>query len=80
MRATISLLITGLVFGSLAFNYQTIANRLSNLFLSSSDSEQFISVKSKSKSRTNQPEEPIPHRGSGRRSLMQYVGQTYPAV
>lgn len=73
MRATISLLITSLVFGSLAFNRHAIANRLSNLFLSFSFEEQFISV-------TNQPEEPIPHRGSGRRQLMQYVGQTYPAV
>ena len=80
MRATISLLITCLVFGSLAFNYQVIANRLSNLLLSYDDSEQFISVKPKPKPRTNQPELPIPHRGSGRRELMQYVGQTYPAV
>lgn len=80
MRATISLLITTLVFGSLAFNCQAMTNRLSNLLLSSSNSEQFISVKPKPKTRPNQPEQPIPHRGSGRRELMQYVGQTYPAV
>ncbi|MBW4446520.1 MAG: hypothetical protein KME38_06460 [Spirirestis rafaelensis WJT71-NPBG6] len=80
MRATISLLITSLVFGSLAFNCQAMANRLSNMLLSFSDSEELISVKAKSKPRTNQPELPIPHRGSGRRELMQYVSQTYPAV
>ncbi len=80
MRATISLLIIGLVFGSLAFNYQAMANRLSNLFVSFSEEEQFISVEPKPKTRTNKPQEPKPHRGSGRRELMQYVGQTYPAV
>ncbi|MGI8501374.1 MAG: heterocyst-inhibiting protein PatX [Hassallia sp.] len=80
MRATISLLITCLVFGSLAFNYQVITNGLSNLLLSFSDSEEFISVEPKPKTRTNQPQQPKPHRGSGRRELMQYVGQTYPAV
>ena len=73
MRATISLLITGLVFGSLAFNYQAIANSLSNLLLSFSDLEQLISVKPQPKTKPNQPEQPVPHRGSGRRQLMQYV-------
>jgi hypothetical protein len=80
MRATISLLIASLVFGSLAFNRHAIVNSLSDLLLSYDDSEQFISAKPKPKSRPNQPEEPIPHRGSGRRELIQYVGQTYPAV
>jgi hypothetical protein len=80
MRATISLLITSLVFGSLAFNCQAMANSLSNLLLSYDDSEEIISLKAKPKARPNQPEMPIPHRGSGRRELMQYVGQTYPAV
>ncbi|MCV3212441.1 hypothetical protein OGM63_02655 [Plectonema radiosum NIES-515] len=80
MRATISLLITGLVFGSLAFNCHAMANHLSNLLLSYDDSEQFISTKPKPKTRPNQPEVPIPHRGSGRRDLMQYVVETYPAV
>lgn len=80
MRATISLLITSLLFGSLAVNCQAMANRLSNLLLSSSEEKEFISVKAKSKPRTNQPELPIPHRGSGRRELIQYLGQIYPAV
>lgn len=80
MRATISLLITCLVFGSLAFNYQVIANRLSNLLISFSENEQFISVEPKRKTRTNQPQDPKPHRGSGRRELIKYVVQTYPAV
>lgn len=73
MRATISLLITGLVFGSLAFNCQAITNHLSNLLLSFSDSEQLISAKPQPQTRYNQPELPVPHRGSGRRQLMQYV-------
>jgi hypothetical protein len=73
MRATISLLITGLVFGSLAFNRHAIANSLSNLLLSFSDLEQLISVKPQPKPKPNQPEQPVPHRGSGRRQLMQYV-------
>ncbi len=69
MRATISLLITALVFGSLAFNRHAIANRLSNLLLSFSDLEQLISVKPQ----PTKPNQPVPHRGSGRRQLMQYV-------
>jgi hypothetical protein len=72
MRATISLLITGLVLSSLAFNFQAIANRLSNLLLSFSDSKQLISAKPQS-SKPSQPEQPVPHRGSGRKQLMQYV-------
>jgi hypothetical protein len=80
MRATISLLVTSLVFGSLAFDCQAMTNSLSNLLVSFSGSEEFILVKAKPKTRTNQPEMPIPHRGSGRRELMQYVAQTYPTV
>jgi hypothetical protein len=71
MRATISLLITGLVFGSLAFNRHAIANRLSNLLVSFCNSEQLIS--GKAQTRPNQPEQPVPHRGSGRKQLMQYA-------
>ncbi len=80
MRATISLLITSLVFGSLAVNCLTMANNVSHLLLSSDDSEQLLSAITKPKPRTNQPEQPIPHRGSGRRELMQYVGVTDPVV
>jgi hypothetical protein len=69
MRATISLLITGLVFGSLAFNRHAIANCLSSLLVSFSDSEQLISGEPK----PTKTEQPVPHRGSGRRQLMQYV-------
>ncbi len=65
MRVSISLLVSSLVFGSLAVNYQETVNRLSLVRLSSSDSQQLLSAKPKS----NEPENPKPYRGSGRRDL-----------
>ncbi|MFK0729823.1 MAG: heterocyst-inhibiting protein PatX [Gloeotrichia echinulata GP01] len=78
MRAAISLLVSGLVFGSLALNCQGMVYRFSNLRLSPSASQQMLSVKPKPKA--NQPEKPAPHRGSGRRELMEYYGNIHPAV
>jgi hypothetical protein len=78
MRAAISLLISSLAFGSLALDSQATVNRLSYVLLSSSDSQQLLSMRPKPKS--NEPENPTPHRGSGRRSLMQSVGNNYPVV
>jgi hypothetical protein len=78
MRVAISLLVSSLVFGSLAFNDQTMANQLSYQTLTDSGSEQLLSVRPKPK--PNQPEKPAPHRGSGRRELMEYYGNNHPAV
>ncbi|AFY35931.1 heterocyst-inhibiting protein PatX [Calothrix sp. PCC 7507] len=78
MRAAISLLVSSLVFGSLAFNYQGMANQLSRQMLASSGSEELLSVRPKPK--PNQPEKPAPHRGSGRRELMEYYGNNHLAV
>ncbi len=69
MRAAISLLVSSLVLGSLAFNYEAIYNRFSYLLIPYSGSQQMLSAKPKP--RPNQPEKPAPHRGSGRRELMQ---------
>ncbi len=70
MRVPISLLVSSLVFGSLAVNYQETVNRLSLVRPSSSDSQQLLSIKPKS----NEPESPKPYRGSGRRDLIQSRG------
>jgi hypothetical protein len=82
MRAAISLLVSSLVFGSLAFNCQATANHLSSILLSSSGSQHLVSAKPKSKSKPkpNQPENPTPNRGSGRRDLMKYIVNTHPSV
>ncbi|BAZ30987.1 hypothetical protein NIES4074_34550 [Cylindrospermum sp. NIES-4074] len=78
MRAAISLLVSSLVFGSLAFNCEAMLSQLSLLLLASSGSQQLVSAKPKP--RPNQPEKPVPHRGSGRRELMEYFGITLPVV
>ncbi|WGV27198.1 heterocyst-inhibiting protein PatX [Halotia branconii] len=70
MRISVSLLVSILVFGSLAVNHQETVNKLSLVRLSSSDSQQLLSAKPKS----NEPESPRPFRGSGRRDLIQSRG------
>ncbi|MDZ7956821.1 MAG: hypothetical protein RMY34_02750 [Aulosira sp. DedQUE10] len=69
MRAVVSLLASSLVVASLAFSYQALVNQFSHLLLASSASEQLLSARPKPK--PNQPEKPVPHRGSGRRELME---------
>lgn len=64
MRVAISLLITGLLFGSLAVN-----DPMSDLFLSNSDSQKLLSAKPR-------PSTKRPYRGSGRRELLEYFGRT----
>lgn len=78
MRVAISLLVTGLMFSSLAANYQEMVYRFSAQELLPSASQQLLSVKPKPKAK--QPGKPVPHRGSGRRELMEYYGNNYPAV
>ncbi|WP_414528950.1 heterocyst-inhibiting protein PatX [Nodularia chucula] len=66
MRATISLLVSSLVFSSLAFNCQAKVNRLSQMFLSFSGSEQLNSDSFQYQAQLRESESPILHRGSGR--------------
>lgn len=63
MKATISLLMSSLVFSTLAFNYQTQVDQSSEI-LPTQYQAQF-----------SEPERPIPHRGSGRRDFMQKSGE-----
>ncbi|MEA5573094.1 heterocyst-inhibiting protein PatX [Calothrix sp. UHCC 0171] len=65
MRVAISLLITTVFFGSLTVNDH-------NLLQSSSTNQQEIASISKSGKKTKKPQQPIPHRGSGRRDLREY--------
>ncbi len=65
MRAAISLLITTAFLGSLTVNCQ-------NLLPSSSETPQIMASKVKTGKNGKKPQQPIPHRGSGRRELMEY--------
>jgi hypothetical protein len=73
MRAAISLLVSSLVFGSLAFNCEAVQTRFSLLSMAKSDSQlsplvnQSFNLAANSKPSPNQPENPNPHRGSGRK-------------
>ncbi|MEH2164624.1 MAG: hypothetical protein V7K38_27115 [Nostoc sp.] len=64
MRAAISLLISSLVFGPLAFNCQAMVNHLSTGLPSTSTSEQWLSAESEQAS-----DDAPRHRGSGRREV-----------
>jgi hypothetical protein len=76
MRVTISLLFTSLVLGSLAFEGQVVGENFTDMLQSFSDSESLLSAIPT----PNKPRQPTPHRGSGRRELLEYVGLTYPVV
>ena len=76
MRAAISLLVSSLVCGSLAFNCKAVQTHFSALSTAKSDYQlsplvlnQSFNLADNSKPSPNQPEKPNPHRGSGRRSL-----------
>ncbi|MBD2499212.1 heterocyst-inhibiting protein PatX [Anabaena azotica] len=69
MRAAVPMLVSSLVFGSLIFDDQGMANR--NLTFSPSNSEYMLSLNSKHKH--NQPETPIPHRGTGRKTMIENI-------
>lgn len=74
MRATISLLVSSLVFSSLAFNCQAKVNRLSQMLLSSSGLQQLASDSSQYQAQFSEPESPRLDRGSGRISIMEKFG------
>jgi hypothetical protein len=78
MRAAISLFVSSLLLGSLALNNVGAFNRLSYLLNANSSSEQLLAAKPKT--RSNQPDRPAPHRGSGRRELMEYSRNNRAAV
>jgi hypothetical protein len=67
MRAAIPVLISSLVFSSLISHSQGMANR--SLIGSVFKSQNMISLKSQPK--RNTPEGATPHRGTGRRSLIE---------
>ncbi|MHC5613276.1 MAG: heterocyst-inhibiting protein PatX [Nostoc sp.] len=75
MRAAISLLVSSLVFGPLAYNCQTMVNHLSYGLLSTPASEQWLSAASE-----QDPDDAPRHRGSGRREVTQKFGNMYGVV
>lgn len=79
MRVTFSLVVSSLVFGSLAFNCQEVLNR-SHTLTSVTGAPQLFSSKPKPKPKPNEPEKPTPHRGSGRRDLIESVNHVFPAT
>lgn len=79
MRVTFSLLVSSLVFGSLAFNCQEKFNR-SHPLLAATGSQLLFSAKPKPKPKPNEPENPTPHRGSGRRDLIESLNNAFPAT
>ncbi|WP_066379735.1 MULTISPECIES: heterocyst-inhibiting protein PatX [unclassified Anabaena] len=72
MRAAVTFLISSLVFGSLAVDYQKIVNQ--NSLLPSANSPDMISLRPKSQ--RNLPEGAKPVRGSGRRNLIESQGNS----
>ncbi|MFH7029940.1 MAG: heterocyst-inhibiting protein PatX [Heteroscytonema crispum UTEX LB 1556] len=76
MRVTISLFVTSQVFGSLAFNSRSMVNSLSNLLHQSNGSGRLLSAKPAG----NQPKKPVPHRGSGRKMIVEQFRNTRIAV
>ncbi|MEH2366180.1 heterocyst-inhibiting protein PatX [Nostoc sp.] len=75
MRAAISLLISSLVFGPLAFNCQAMVNHLSTGLPSTPTAEQWLSAASEQAS-----DDAPRHRGSGRREVTQKVRNIYAVV
>ncbi|MEA5577854.1 heterocyst-inhibiting protein PatX [Anabaena sp. UHCC 0451] len=78
MRAAISLLVSSLVFGSLAFNYEAMLTSISYLLIANSSSGELLA--DNSKPGPNQPEQPAPHRGSGRKESMEFFGNIHSLV
>jgi hypothetical protein len=76
MRAAVPFLLSSLVFGSLAVDYQQMVNQ--NSIFPSATSQDMVSLRPKPK--RNEPEGATPVRGSGRRSLIESQGNTLPNV
>lgn len=74
MRAIISLFVTSIIVGSLAIEFQNTAIADSGT-LDMMASQSMLGAKSK------RPEQPTPHRGSGRRNaIMEYLSNTQNSV
>jgi len=67
MRTFIPLLVLSLVFSPLSIRYEAIFSQLSSMLLANSGSQKLLQAELPSI--PNSQEEPIPHRGSGRRDL-----------
>ncbi|MBD2357704.1 hypothetical protein H6G41_24350 [Tolypothrix sp. FACHB-123] len=78
MRALVSLLASSLVTATLIFSYQAMVNLMSDMLMVSATTPTLLSARPKTK--PNQPEKPAPHRGSGRRELMEYYGNVRSTV
>jgi hypothetical protein len=74
MRATISVLVSSFLLTSLAFNCQAKVNRLSQMLISNSGSQELSSDFSEYQAQLRDLESPILHRGSGRISFTQKSG------
>lgn len=74
MRATISVLVSSFLLTSLAVNCQAKVNRLSQMLISNSGSQELSSDLSQYQAQLREPESPILHRGSGRIRFMQTSG------
>ncbi|MBK1986394.1 hypothetical protein A0J48_002315 [Sphaerospermopsis aphanizomenoides BCCUSP55] len=70
MRAAISLLVSSLVFGSLAFNYEAEFTGIFHPLTGNSGSGKLLA--DNSKPGPNEPEQPAPHRGSGRKESIEF--------
>lgn len=68
MRVTFSLLVSSLMFGSLAIHCSEKFNH-SHIILGNTGVQMLFS--SKPKPKPNEPENPTPHRGSGRKDLIE---------
>ncbi|HEY9804372.1 MAG TPA: hypothetical protein V6D25_28830 [Leptolyngbyaceae cyanobacterium] len=66
MRAAVPILVSSLVFSSVIFDGQGMANRNST---PSDNLEYMLSLNSQPK--YNQPEKPVSHRGTGRRTMIE---------
>ncbi|MBF2066982.1 MAG: hypothetical protein IGS39_21585 [Calothrix sp. C42_A2020_038] len=73
MRTVISLLVTTLFLSSLVLEFQNSSQFKSDMNL-------ILASRTKPGSKPKKPEQPIPHRGSGRRNLMEYFVGNSPAV
>lgn len=78
MRATISLLVSGLLLGALFIDHQVIASLLPDQILSTVSSRMLLSAKPEKPGKPKNPKNP-PYRGSGRRE-MTHFRTTAPAV
>ncbi|MCC5637628.1 hypothetical protein LC593_17640 [Nostoc sp. CHAB 5844] len=77
MRVTFSLLVSSLMFSSLVVNGSAKLNR-SHTLIHETGVQMLFSAKPKAKPKPNEPENPTPHRGSGRRDLIESLNNAFP--